>query len=166
MLDLLTNKKVQKYALYGVGSILVFILLAFIYQQVKKMMAQKRANDTLTLDETNLTISANQAVVLADRLETAMQGMGTANASIIDTLKSLKTPDDLALVIQKFGVRDNCSIGSFNCESGNLIDWIQWEFYGSGSYEPTGFGFASGLYWQQQLENELARLGINFENQD
>ncbi len=126
-------------------------------------MAQSRAEATVSVNVSNLTISENEAVIIADRIENAMQGVGTANASIIDSLKALQTPDDFGLLLQKFGVRDNCTAFGLGCESGNLIDWLQWEFYGAGSYEPGGFGFASGLYWQQQLENELTRLGIDFE---
>lgn len=154
-----SNKKNRELIVKGLIALVAIALLIYIYRQVKRLMSINRAESEMEVVQSDVTLSPNQAQAIADTLETAMQETGTNDQLVIDTLQTLQTPSDLALVVQTFGRRENCSAFGLFCNDGNLFDWFTWEFYGTGSYEP-GFGILEGAYYQGQLEDELARLGF------
>lgn len=161
---ILKNKKNQKRLGYAVLGGIALVILYWGYRRLKEFFAIKRAEDRLT-DCGNVTLTEARAIALADRLEATMNGIDTAEAQVIDTLQSLETPGDFCLLVRTFGVRENCHFLGFGCTDGNLIDWLQMEFYGViGGYNST-FGYLGGSYWQEQLETELQRLGFAFDEE-
>lgn len=161
--SILNNKRTRQILIWSVVSLVAVALLIYIYGKVKAVILNPdRAEETLTFTPANLTISDNEARALADRLEQSMNGTGTQSQSVIDSLQVLQTPDDLAKLVQVFGNRENCETLNLGCKRGNLFDWLQWEFYGLGTF---GWGgIAGGLYYQNALENELARLGYRIND--
>lgn len=147
-------------------AIIVLVVVVAVYYGFRKFGSFLKANDrsdiNLNVDEQNLTINENQAQVMADRLETAMDGAGTNSQTIIDTLATLETQDDFALLVKTYGRRENCEFFGLGCDTGNLIDWFEWEFYGFGNNWVVG-GFPA-VYWQEKLEAQLKRLGFSFDN--
>lgn len=155
-----------KYKSIVLVALVVLLIMLLIYGSKKVsswLDARDRADRNLDVDESNLTITKNQAIAMADRFETAMDGLGTNASSVIDSLSTLETPDDLALVIKEFGTRENCYFNGLGCERGNLLDWFEWEFYGFGAYTPS-FGVITGQIDQERLEAQLSRLGYALDN--
>lgn len=118
--------------------ILALILVAVIafYFWKKKTDSQKAIGD-LSVDKANLTITENQAIVIAENILGAMNKYGTNDKVIIDNLKTLRK-DDLLLVMKKFGVRPYNGVGlatrgyekKFFATDLNLIGWLQEELSG------------------------------------
>lgn len=143
--------------------VLLIVLLIYGSKKVSTWLDSRDRSDTnVTVDESNLSITQNQAEVLADRLETAMNGLGTNSSSVIDTLSALDSSDDFNLLLQTFGRRNNCNYGNWGCDTGNLLDWLEWEFYGIGAVN--FWGLAGAIVEQERLEAQLQRLGYSIDN--
>ena len=87
-----------------------FIVLGLILAAVLAFYFWKRKSDSqkaignLTVNKDNLTITNNQAIIIAENLLGAMNKYGTDGDVIISNLKTLRT-DDLLLVMKTFGVK-------------------------------------------------------------
>jgi hypothetical protein len=116
-------------------SLIIVAVLAFKFWK-RKTDSQKAIGD-LTVEKANLTITNNQAIVIAENLLGAMNKYGTDEKVIIDNLKTLRK-DDLLLVMKQFGVRPYNGAGlatrgyekQFFATDLNLIGWLQAELDG------------------------------------
>lgn len=123
-----------KKPLIIIGLILVAVVAFYFWK--KKTDSQKAIGD-LTVDKANLTITDNQAIIIAENLLGAMNRWGTDDKVIIDNLKTLRK-DDLLLVMKKFGVRPYNGVAlatrgyekQFFATDLNLVGWLQEELDG------------------------------------
>ncbi len=107
-----------KIGAYAVGGILV---LGVGYKVYKTFFGTGDSGTTKNLDNTKtsqapdinklkieaskLTITENDAVMIASTLFSSMSSYGTEVEPIIKNLSKLKTKEDLMLVVEKFGLR-------------------------------------------------------------
>lgn len=123
-----------KKPLIIIGLILVAVLVFYFWK--RKTDSQKAIGD-LTVDKENLTITNNQALVIAENLLGAMNRYGTDEKTIIENLKTLRK-DDMLLVMKAFGVRPYNGAGlatrgyekKFLATDLNLIGWLKEELDG------------------------------------
>lgn len=114
----------------------ILVAVAAFYFWKRKSDSQKAIGD-LTVDKANLTITDNQAVIIAENILGAMNRYGTDDKVIIDNLKTLRK-DDLLLVMKKFGVRPYNGVAlatrgyekQFFATDLNLVGWLQEELDG------------------------------------
>ncbi len=107
-----------------------------VYFWKKKSDSQKAIGD-LKVDKQALTITQNQAIVIAENLLGAMNKYGTDEQVIKDNLQNLRK-DDLLLVMKAFGVKpyNGTALATRNYEKMifatdlNLIGWLQQELDG------------------------------------
>jgi hypothetical protein len=92
-----------------------------------------------------------QYVLMADRIAAAMDGNGTDHATVVAVLKQCKNAADYVALSQAFGIRENTYGGIFS-ESGNLLNWLRWEYSDSYNWILTG---------RAEIDAELTRLGQN-----
>ena len=107
-----SDPTVQKYIKYvgiGIGGIIVFII---VRKQVKKLFDgtygqrdQERELRSLDVRDYKLTISEGEAALITQNIFNAMNRVGTDEDAILRNLESLKTKDDLLLIIKKFGIK-------------------------------------------------------------
>lgn len=117
----------------GVASV-VFIAM----YKLKKAKESKRNDDgtprhsapsiaDMTVVSSNLTITPDDAALMAQTLYQSMQGFGTKEETVYDIINNkLKTKDDLLLLISKFGLRKNLwgTRAGFIGADINLIAWL------------------------------------------
>ncbi len=84
----------------------------------------------MTIDSSNLTITVNDAVLIAQTFYNNMQGFGTVDEEgMIRTINNLQTKDDMLLLIKSFGLRRYSGVGkSIVGKKVNLIYWLKEEF--------------------------------------
>jgi hypothetical protein len=80
-----------------------------------------------------------------------MDGNGTDHATVVAVLKQCKNAADYVALSQAFGIRENTYGGIFS-ESGNLLNWLRWEYSDSYNWILTG---------RAEIDAELTRLGQN-----
>ena len=127
---ILKHKKIAIWA----GVILAAIIAYYFW---KTKSDSEKAIGSLTVDKANLTITNNQAVIIAENLLGAMNKYGTDDDVIIANLKTLRT-DDLLLVMKCFGVKPYNGVAlatrgyeiQFFATDLNLIGWLQAELSG------------------------------------
>lgn len=59
-----------------------------------------------------------QMKTYADKLETAMSGLGTDNDAVKDVFKKMNNDLDILLLIEQFGVRDDDDLGEWLADDG------------------------------------------------
>lgn len=121
--------------------IVVVIVIVAIYFFARKIANKKVEGENeldLDIDQNNLSIDDNEAVIIANNLLGAMNQYGTDEQTIFDNLTGLNKYD-LLLVIKKFGVKpyNGTSLASnwidrniFSPEK-NLIAWLKSELDGA-----------------------------------
>lgn len=123
-----------KKPLIIIGVIAVVALVVWFWK--RKTDSQKAIGD-LTVNKDNLTITENQATIIAENLLGAMNRYGTDEKTIVENLKTLRK-DDLILVMKAFGVRPYNGAGlatrgyekQFFATDLNLIGWLKEELDG------------------------------------
>ncbi|MDP3914386.1 MAG: hypothetical protein Q8R96_11705 [Bacteroidota bacterium] len=129
-------KLISKYKKPLIWLVVILGIAGAVYFWKRKTDSQKAIGD-LTVDKTNLTITNNQAIIIAENILGAMNRYGTDEKVIIDNLKTLRK-NDLLLVMKQFGVRPYNGAGlatrgyekQFFSTDLNLIGWLQEELSG------------------------------------
>lgn len=119
----------KKYWLYIVGGLGIIVLY-------KKIFVGNKVNHITTqYDLLGVSISKNQALAYAQRLYTAMEGVGT-ETDVLDTIYNIlkNNPNDVKAVYNAFGTKNYGLFGSpqwwVSNTSGDLKDWLKWELSG------------------------------------
>lgn len=128
---------ILKYRKVMIVTVVVLILLVWWLLRGKKN-EQEQAISKLNIQPGKLTISDNQAMLIAENLLAAMNKYGTDENTILENLSGLNT-DDLLLVMKKFGVKPYNGAGlatrgyeiKFFSSDLNLTGWFKRELSGS-----------------------------------
>ncbi|MBW6482822.1 MAG: hypothetical protein K0B10_07155 [Vicingaceae bacterium] len=126
-----TNPKLIKQLVIVV---IVIIVLYAIYRWYKKYSAKQEALSLVKSSENEIitntkTFTDSDYKLMADKLFTAMKGLGTDNDAVLQVISSLKTKSDWLSLVSAFGVRES---GFWpNVFTGNLINWLSDELGGS-----------------------------------
>lgn len=104
-----------------VWAIIIICALLFYFYVIKKSDQQKAINK-IKVDKSKVTISNSDAALIADNLLQAMNGWGTDENAIINSLVTLNG-DDLLLVIKAFGTKQYGI-------TGEITNWTQKQLWG------------------------------------
>lgn len=121
----------NKKTLLIVFGLLGIFLVGYFWK--RKTDSQKALGD-LKVDNSQLQITNNQAIVISENLLAAMNKYGTDEKTILDNLAPLQK-DDLLLVMKTFGVKPYNGAGlatrdyekMFFAQDLNLIGWLKAE---------------------------------------
>lgn len=105
-----------------------------IYRIVRKDTKSAPGNDLnkLQINVRNLSFSTSEYGLMAQKLFLAMDGVGTNKTSVMSVLNSMRTGDDMLMLIREFGVKRYGIITSlWFGKDLNLIGWLNSEFKGS-----------------------------------
>jgi hypothetical protein len=140
------SEKNAKLIVYGTSIVIGGIIVYIIGKKLKNLIfpdhytAITMQDDLTKLDINggNLTISQNDATLIANNLHVAMNWFGTDDQAVIDNITRCQTRDDLLLVIKTFGVKlyDGFGLGEdwFSRKIStpkDLAGWIRAEMSGA-----------------------------------
>lgn len=119
--------------------IAVLILLAFAAWYFGKKLWAKFStppppDETVVVNQANLTYPVGDYPIYADQMESAMFDLGTDENAIYAVVNAMQTGDDVRQLIKSFGQRDYYSFGVNNF-TGGLIQWLTYEM-SAGELEP------------------------------
>ena len=112
--SLIKNPKVKITAIV-IAVVLMIVILVVCYFKLKKgttnlidvIKNKQLANEAdAEINPDNISLTQVQINTLADKLHTAMSGMGTDEDAIFAVFNSLNTRSDLLQLIKTFGYRD------------------------------------------------------------
>lgn len=113
----MTIPSLKKGQLYTIGflTMLVIVVIVFLcvnYQKIKNWIAEKRYENEISSDinTSNISFSAAQMRQYADRLYTAMKGLGTDEDTIYDVFANFHTDDEVLQLIRLYGTRSNMTL--------------------------------------------------------
>jgi hypothetical protein len=105
-----------------------------IYRIVRKDTKSAPGNDLskLQINQRSLSYSTSEYGLMAQALFLAMDGIGTNKTNVMSVLNSMRTGDDMLMLIKQFGVKRYGIITSlWFGQDLNLIGWLNSEFKGS-----------------------------------
>jgi hypothetical protein len=125
--------------IWGLGAVVGLIVVYVIYKKVSGLFsggtaaaaAMQDQLSTLSYNTADLTISQDQATLIAGNLLDAMNRIGCDDQAIIDNLNQCQTQADLLLVIKTFGIKPfdgflaTTFIGKLLSEPKDLAGWIR-----------------------------------------
>lgn len=112
-------------------AVVVAILLWFYGNKIWKALTKPATSDeTVQVNDANLTFPASDYPILAEHLVSAMFDVGTDEAAIYQVFDQMQTADDLRQLIKAFGQRDYYSFG-LPIWKGSLIEWLTYELSAS-----------------------------------
>ncbi|MCX6250729.1 MAG: hypothetical protein NTX61_08255 [Bacteroidetes bacterium] len=128
-----TNK-----TMFYVGGLIVMVVLIYLAGRWLGKWSVKLQGDTLAdvskaINRKNMSYSKAQYDAFADRLFTAMYGMGTDTPAIMDTFSNCKNNDDVLAIIEAFGKRKSQSAlwGVFGGQEYTLPEYLSKELSSS-----------------------------------
>jgi len=142
--------KNPKILIFGTGIAIAGIIVFFVIRKIRhknagqyssgrnyEEMSDQLAN--LGIRNSNVTLSDDEATIIAQNLLNAMNRWGTDDDAIIDNISKAKTKDDLLLITQKFGILPYDGMGlsdtflsnKIGAVMKNLGGWIRAELSGS-----------------------------------
>lgn len=112
-----------KWVGYVLGVLAGLWLLVWLGRKVVALFTQ-RLDEQLgaAVNPSQLTYEPAYYGILANRLQGALEGAGTDEATVYSIFDQLQTKDDLLKLISTFGYRDSTTLGVGN--EGNMIDWL------------------------------------------
>lgn len=127
---LLSDSKIIKQVIYLVLGIVILFVIYKYGSEFKARLASKKVIKAgeLEIVENAATFNNSDYLAMADKLYTAMNGAGTDNESVLQTVSSLKTKTDWLKLVEAYGVRKSDSL--FSSFQGNLIQWLSDELSG------------------------------------
>jgi len=145
------NNPVMWVAIATIGGIVIWKMYKKYAEGAEQRNLQKAIDKTTQVDNSKLTINQAEAAIIAQKLFSAMDGMGTDSKTIMHLLiDTPRTNDDLKLIVKTFGVKDYGTYGTPWWGSGTPSDLTMWL-----TNELSG----SDL---QKLRNRFAQAGIVF----
>lgn len=125
---------ITKVAIIGIATIATLGVAYFIWKKIEKgvegLSDRVEAKDVVAeaeknVERSNLTYDQLFYESAADKVFTAMEGIGTDEWSIQSIMRSMKNIDDVRALISKFGVRKGkAGVKEF---TGNLTQWLNHE---------------------------------------
>lgn len=105
-------------------AIVVIVLLAVYWSKIKAYFTARRLERSFDeqITSSEVTISAQQAQNIADKIFSAMEGAGTNETALYNAFEQINSYSDLMMVMKAFGKRKG-SWSWFGGESG-LVEWI------------------------------------------
>ena len=133
--DFKINNPIMWVGIAFIGSILFYKIYSKWAAGAEQRTLQKALDNVTKVDSSKLTITQSEAVIIADRLLVAMDGMGTDEKIIMNLLiDNVRTNDDLKLIVKTFGLKEYGTTGLPYWGSGTPLDlsgWIRKEMSGS-----------------------------------
>lgn len=149
--DFKINNPIMWVAISAIGGLLIWKVYKKYADNAEQRNLQKALEKTTQVDTTKLTINQAEAALIAQKLFSAMEGMGTDDKTIMSLLiDTPRTNDDLKLIVKTFGIKEYGTYGSPMWGSGtpsDLTTWLTNELSGSNL---------------QKLRNRFAQAGIVF----
>ncbi len=149
--DFKINNPIMWVGIAAIGGLLIWKMYKKYADGAEQRTLQKALEKSTQVDTTQLTISQADAAIIAQKLFSAMDGMGTDENTIMHLLiDTPRTNDDLKLIVKTFGVKEYGTYGSPMWGSGTPSDltiWLTNELSGSKL---------------QKLQNRFAQAGIVF----
>lgn len=120
----------------GIGAGVTAVLAGGTYFLVKRAKRNKAAKEGVELAQTEAqqilknnahlppdqqiraSYTPQQMKTYADKLETAMDGLGTDNDAVKDVFSKMNNDLDILLLIEQFGVRDDDDLGEWLADDG------------------------------------------------
>lgn len=108
----LSKGQLYTIAIMAVVIIVVIVLVCVNYSKIKSWIQDKKEENELAkdIDTSNVSISSSMMRQYADRLYTAMKGMGTDEDTIYDVFGNFTTTDEVLQLIKVFGTRDDMTL--------------------------------------------------------
>ncbi len=109
------NPKLVKYIAFGIGGLVVVILLVWLVSSVVKSLKKSDLEKDLKreIDEKNLSFDESKYQQMASALLIAMENMTTDEDTIYRTLSELKTADDWKQLQLVFGEKNGKNLISY-----------------------------------------------------
>jgi len=149
--DFKINNPIMWVAVSAISGLLIWKMYKKYADGAEQRTLQKALEKNTQVDAAKLTITQADAVIIAQKLFSAMDGMGTDEKTIMHLLiDTPRTNDDLKLIVKTFGIKEYGTFGTPWWGSGTPSDLTMWltnEL--SGSY-------------LQKLKNRFAQAGIVF----
>ena len=123
------DKQIKLLLAVLAGGLIIYAAYLFA-KWLKGTTPPPGADDTVTVNQNNLTYQIGDYAIMADGLESAMQTSGTDEAAVLEIISQLQTADDLRQLIKTFGKRKNYTFG-LPLYNENLIYWLNEELSGS-----------------------------------
>ena len=140
MEDLTTQQRIPTNVKLIAGGVLVMAAFLGVRKYIKNKQASaetEKLNTAIqqtTITTSNLTITNEQALTLANKLYGAMADSGTDEKQILACLEG-RTADDVRLIYKTFGVKPYGTTGkptfSFYAKDLDLTGWLRKELSGS-----------------------------------
>ena len=108
----LSKGQLYTIAIMAVVLIVVIVLVCVNYSKIKSWIQDKKEENELAkdIDTSNVSISSSMMRQYADRLYTAMKGLGTDEDTIYDVFGNFSTTDEVLQLIKVFGTRDDMTL--------------------------------------------------------
>jgi hypothetical protein len=108
----LSKGQLYTIAIMAVVLIVVIVLVCVNYSKIKSWIQDKKEENELAkdIDTSNVSISSSMMRQYADRLYTAMKGIGTDEDTIYDVFGNFSTTDEVLQLIKVFGTRDDMTL--------------------------------------------------------
>ncbi len=108
-------------------NIIIFIVLFLFFRRkitgaIRKMFHKDISK--LEVDQSNLTYDRGEYFSMCSTLESAMEGSGTIEDSIMDVMMRIKTQDDWNFLQKSFGVRKKDGGTFYSDLTGDLKMWL------------------------------------------
>jgi len=116
-------KKYQTWLL--IAFITLFALYFLFYKQSDTEQAQKSLKDNQPQARGAATISADEAINLANKLQGAMEGLGTDEDTINAVILQIQTSKDAKMIDSAFNIRNRQSLGAWLQNDGYFTDFTQ-----------------------------------------
>ena len=133
--DMSINKPIMWVGIAAIGGLLVWKIVKNHTAGAEQRNLEKALNQVTVVNTSQLTITQAEAVVIAQKLFSAMESMGTDEKVIMDLLiNTPRTNDDLKLIVRTFGLKEYGTFGSPMWGKGtpsDLSTWIRNEMSGS-----------------------------------
>ena len=125
--DFKINSPIMWVGITAIGGFLIWKIYKKYADGSEQRNLQKALEQTTQVDAAKLTISQADAVIIAQKLFSAMDGMGTDTKTIMNLLiDTARTNDDLKLIVKAFGVKDYGTYGAPMWGSGTPSDLTIW----------------------------------------
>ncbi len=114
------NKKRARY-------LIIFIILFLLFRRkitgaIRKMFHKDISK--LEVDQSNLSYDRGEYFSMCSTLESAMEGSGTQENSIMDVMMRLQTQDDWNFLQKSFGIRKKDGGTFYSDITGDLKTWL------------------------------------------
>jgi hypothetical protein len=144
--SLSTNPKLIKNLLIAFAVIIVGFIAYRKFGSIKATIQSKKLikESENEIIENAATFTASDYKAMADKLYRAMDGAGTDDEAILQTVSSLRTKTDWLKLVEAFGVKE--SSAWYSSFTGNLVEWLTDELGGDD---------------RQKVNFSLSRFGIS-----